>query len=205
VFATDPPPIPAETPAEAKRRHERVAERRKGTDIICHRGASEHAHENTLEAFRATFELGGDGNEFDIRATRDGVLVVFHDDMLDRHWRRTATWRLHLGGVAALPVPRPRPVRRAMPDPHAGRGLRPAPQTRRAHAPDIKRPGLDGAIGELLTRMDLWDHVGYCNAETGGAIPSDARFKPRRYKAGLYLDRGEVFPERHRGGAKEAR
>src|SRR5579864_5655612 len=40
--------------------------------------------ETSAEAFRATFELGGDGNEFDIRITRDGVLVVFHDDMLDR-------------------------------------------------------------------------------------------------------------------------
>src|SRR4051812_18631990 len=82
--AAEPPAIPAETPAEAKLRHERVAERRKVTDVICHRGSSEHAHENTLEAFRATFELGADGNEFDIRLTRDGVLVVFHDDMLDR-------------------------------------------------------------------------------------------------------------------------
>src|SRR5213592_5064668 len=84
VSAAGPPAIPAETPAEARRRHERVAERRKGVDIICHRGASEHAHENTLEAYRATFELGGDGNEFDIRATKYGVLVCFHDDMLDR-------------------------------------------------------------------------------------------------------------------------
>src|SRR5215212_7460829 len=79
------PPIPAEAPEAAKARHERVAERRKGPGIICHRGASEHAQENTLEAFRATFLLGGDGNEFDIRTTSDGVLVVFHDDMLDRH------------------------------------------------------------------------------------------------------------------------
>src|SRR6516162_3339816 len=71
--AAEPPAVPAETPEAAARRHERVAERRKGTDIICHRGSSEHAHENTLEAFRATFELGGDGNEFDIRATKDGV------------------------------------------------------------------------------------------------------------------------------------
>src|SRR5262249_3968704 len=84
AVAAAAPVVPAETPAEAKRRHERVAERRKGVDIICHRGASEHAHENTLEALRATFELGGDGNEFDIRITKDGVLVVFHDDMLDR-------------------------------------------------------------------------------------------------------------------------
>jgi glycerophosphoryl diester phosphodiesterase len=83
-LAADPPAIPAETPADAMRRHEQVAERRKGTDIICHRGASEFAHKNTLEAFRATFELGSDGNEFDIRLTKDGVLVVFHDDMLDR-------------------------------------------------------------------------------------------------------------------------
>src|SRR4051812_22442666 len=82
--AADPPAVPAESPAEVARRHERVAERRKSVDIICHRGASEHAHENTLEAFRATFELSGDGNEFDIRSTSDGVLVVFHDDMLDR-------------------------------------------------------------------------------------------------------------------------
>ena len=73
-----------ETPREAQERHERVAERRRGTDILCHRGAVEFAHENTLEAYRATFELGGDGNEIDIRVTKDGVLVCFHDDMLDQ-------------------------------------------------------------------------------------------------------------------------
>src|SRR5262249_44620213 len=60
---------------------------------------------------------------------------------------------------------------------------------------DIKRPGLDRAIAELLTRMDLWDHVGYCNSETGGVILRDERYKPRRYKGNLYADRGEVFPE----------
>src|SRR6186713_867945 len=79
------PVVPAETSDEARKRHDRVAERRKGPGVICHRGASEHAQENTLEAYRATFLLGGDGNEIDIRATSDGVLVVFHDDMLDRH------------------------------------------------------------------------------------------------------------------------
>jgi hypothetical protein len=50
--------IPAEATAEAKKRRERVAERGKRTHIICHRRASEFAHENTLEAYRATFELG---------------------------------------------------------------------------------------------------------------------------------------------------
>ena len=49
--AAEPPAVPAETADEVKRRHECVAERRKGTGVICHRGASEFAHENTLEAF----------------------------------------------------------------------------------------------------------------------------------------------------------
>src|SRR4051812_11399641 len=78
------PAARAETPDEARRRHEQVADRRQHVCVIAHRGSSEFAHENTLEAYRATFELGGDGNEFDLRVTKDGVLVVFHDDMLDR-------------------------------------------------------------------------------------------------------------------------
>src|SRR5690348_9084399 len=78
------PAARAETPDEAKRRHEQVAGRRGHTCVIVHRGSSEFAHENTLEAYRATLELGGDGNEFDLRVTKDGVLVVLHDDMLDR-------------------------------------------------------------------------------------------------------------------------
>ena len=49
-----------------------------------------------MEAYRATFELGGDGNEIDIRATSDGALVCFHDDMLDQHLQAygdVAEWR----------------------------------------------------------------------------------------------------------------
>src|SRR5437762_13640938 len=69
--------------ASSTQHHQRVAQRRAGVAIICHRGAHEFAYENTLEAYRATFELGGDGNEIDIRQTKDGVLVLLHDDMLD--------------------------------------------------------------------------------------------------------------------------
>jgi hypothetical protein len=65
--------IPTETPQEGLLRHQHVIERRQGEDVICHCSSSERAHENTLEAFRATFELGGDGDEFDLRATKDGL------------------------------------------------------------------------------------------------------------------------------------
>jgi hypothetical protein len=195
-FATDKPAIPPETPAEAKARHERVAERRKGVDIICHRGSSEFAHENTLEAFRATFELGGDGNEFDIRQTKDGVLVVFHDDMLDRlliAYGDVAdyTWE----DLRRFFFRNPGRFREECRIPTLVEVL----HLHRNYAGlmhlDIKRPKLDEAISDLLTRMDMWDQVGYCNTETGGVILKDPRYKARQYKGGLYLDHGEVFPD----------
>ncbi|MGI5959668.1 MAG: glycerophosphodiester phosphodiesterase [Massiliimalia sp.] len=49
-----------------------------------HRGASSYAPENTFSAFYLGLQMGADGIETDIHATRDGVLVLFHDDTLDR-------------------------------------------------------------------------------------------------------------------------
>lgn len=191
-----PDDLPAETPAEAQRRHELVAQRRSGVSVISHRGASEFAHENTLEAYRATFELGGDGNEIDIRSTRDGVLVCFHDDMLDRltdGWGDVSdlTWdelqRLKLTSPGRFgPQARiPRLIEVLALHRQVG-GL--------LHL-DIKRPGFDQRISDLLTRLDLWDHVASCNADTGGVIVRDPRFRPQRYRGGLYQDRSEVFPD----------
>ena len=42
--------VPVETPQASADRHQRVAQRRSQIQIICHRGAWEFAHENTLEA-----------------------------------------------------------------------------------------------------------------------------------------------------------
>lgn len=47
--------------------------------IIAHRGASRERAENTLPAFERALELGADGVELDVHATRDGVVVVHHD------------------------------------------------------------------------------------------------------------------------------
>ncbi len=52
--------------------------------IIAHRGASTHAPENTLAAFWEAIEAGADGIEFDVRLTKDGIPVVFHDSTLRR-------------------------------------------------------------------------------------------------------------------------
>lgn len=40
--------------------------------------------ENSLAAFRAALQQGADGIELDVELTRDGELVVMHDDTLDR-------------------------------------------------------------------------------------------------------------------------
>lgn len=49
-----------------------------------HRGASSYYPENTLSAFFAGLDLGANGIETDIHKTKDGVLVLFHDDELER-------------------------------------------------------------------------------------------------------------------------
>ena len=54
------------------------------TLVIAHRGASAEEKENTLPAFERAIELGADYIEFDIQASSDGALVVFHDLLLDR-------------------------------------------------------------------------------------------------------------------------
>ena len=47
--------------------------------VIGHRGARGLAPENTLEALRAGVEAGADMLEFDIRLTKDKILVMVHD------------------------------------------------------------------------------------------------------------------------------
>src|SRR6185436_3621496 len=104
--------------------------------------------------------LGADGNEMDIRRTKDGVLVLFHDDMLDRileaygdvsdyTWAELQRFRFRNPGRFGDQCRIPTLVE--VLDLHRKRaGL--------IHL-DIKRPNLDTAIADLLTQMDMWDHV----------------------------------------------
>lgn len=51
---------------------------------IGHRGARALEPENTLRSFGRAVELGVDAVELDVRRTADGVVVVVHDDKVDR-------------------------------------------------------------------------------------------------------------------------
>jgi len=49
-----------------------------------HRGASEYTPENTLLSFYTGVYMGANGIETDVQRTKDGILVLFHDDTLAR-------------------------------------------------------------------------------------------------------------------------
>lgn len=52
--------------------------------VLGHRGASGYAPENTLEAFKMAMDMGADGFELDVHLSKDGELVVIHDETVDR-------------------------------------------------------------------------------------------------------------------------
>jgi glycerophosphoryl diester phosphodiesterase len=74
-------------------------------EVVAHRGASAYAAEHTVTAYDLALEQGADALELDIRATRDGQLVVLHDRTL----ARTHLDRRAIGAVPAAELPGPLP------------------------------------------------------------------------------------------------
>ena len=54
------------------------------TKIIAHRGSLAYTPNNTLSAFRLAVKLGADGIELDVQKTKDDVLIVCHDQVIDK-------------------------------------------------------------------------------------------------------------------------
>lgn len=89
---------------------------------IAHRGCMEAGPENSLTAFEEAAALGAGGVEMDVRRTRDGKLVVFHDadvrrltmgwqgpyssgKVKDMTWEKLSQVRLPFGGHLLKAVP----------------------------------------------------------------------------------------------------
>lgn len=117
---------------------------------LAHRGGAVDvagsALENTLAAFMAAARLGFGYLETDVHLTRDGVLVAFHDDELDRVTDRAGriadlTWeevsRARIGGRE--PVPTLAQVLTALPQARINI--------------DLKAPGTPAALLALLREM----------------------------------------------------
>lgn len=80
---------------------------------MAHRGFDLGGLENSMRAFEAAVRLGYRYVETDVHATRDGHVVAFHDDTLDRvtdgagritemSWRQVS--RTRIGGVEPVPL-----------------------------------------------------------------------------------------------------
>ncbi|WP_294527344.1 glycerophosphodiester phosphodiesterase [uncultured Allofournierella sp.] len=67
----------------------------KQSKVFAHRGASQYAPENTLEAFRLAMEQGAEGIELDVHLSADGELVVIHDETLERTTNGTGLVKDH--------------------------------------------------------------------------------------------------------------
>ena len=132
---------------------------------MAHRGSMLLWPENTMTAFQNAVNLGYLYLETDLRISRDGVLVTFHDDTLDRTtdgtglvsdhlWeelgRLDAGYRLRLNGDhpyrgQGIRIPTLKEVVTAYPD--------------RVFSLDLKSDGMEEALVETISRLDLWDRV----------------------------------------------
>ena len=52
--------------------------------LIAHRGGPVYNPENTMTAFQYAIEVGANWLEFDVQRTMDDILVVIHDETVDR-------------------------------------------------------------------------------------------------------------------------
>lgn len=187
--------LPTESKSEREQRHKLVTERRSGTIVTVHRGASAFAPENTLEAYAAAMDYSADGCEIDIRRTADGILVLFHDDMLDRLTDGFGT--LNQLTYAELLSLHPRYIYGA-----ATKDTRPptlaavltlARQRAMLLHLDIKEPGIEEDIIKMLDEADMWDHVVSVSPYNSEQIQKHPQFKPLQYKApGLFEDRTDM-------------
>lgn len=148
---------------------------------IAHAGGHHERPDNTMEAYRHAAEVGADMLEIDLNLSADGVVMVIHDDRIDRYANGTglvvdytaeqlqefdaAYWWPHLHGQA-------RENREDRPDadfPYRGKGITfPTLDEVLAAFPDLPinmeikppfRPELVRATGETLRRHERTTNV----------------------------------------------
>lgn len=144
---------------------------------LAHRGGALYGPnvglENTLTAFRNAIDLGYTYIETDVRLTKDGRLVVFHDDRLDRVTNASgpvAELRWSQIREARFPSGEPVPLLVDVLDAFPGINLN----------IDLKSPGTAAAVWELVRHRGLHDRI---------CVGS---FSPRSITHFRFLSSGEV-------------
>jgi glycerophosphoryl diester phosphodiesterase len=123
---------------------------------FAHRGGAYHPEieglENTLAAFRHAAALGYRYLETDVHVTKDGVLLAFHDDVLDRVTDK-------MGAIRELTLDEIREARIGGREqiPTFAELLDAFPDAR--FNIDIKSDGAAAALAGVVQERDLWDRV----------------------------------------------
>ena len=132
---------------------------------MAHRGSMLLWPENTMTAFQEAVDLGYRYLETDLQISRDGVLVTFHDDTLDRTTdghglvsNRTLEELKQLDAAHKFQIDGHYPYR--------GRGIRiptleelATAYPDRIFSLDLKSDGMEEALIETIRRLNLWDRV----------------------------------------------
>lgn len=130
-----------------------------------HRGGRLRWPENTMLAFQKSAELGYQYFETDLRMSADGVLMVFHDDTLDR----TTDGSGPVNAYTATELKRFDAAFRFGSDqgwPYRGQGVT-IPTLEElvtafreaSFTLELKQAGLGDALVRFIERLDLWDRV----------------------------------------------
>lgn len=162
--------------------------------LYAHRGASAERPENTMPAFERAMEIGVDALELDVHLTRDGQLIVSHDDNARRMAAAPLAWsQLDLAEAQQLDVGwgfvAPDGTR-----PFAGQGICvPTFQHVLAEFPDvminvdIKDDAIDATL-EVIAMMHATERVTVASFQTRTAV----EVRRRGYKGATALSQYEV-------------
>lgn len=80
------------------------------TFIWAHRGASGYEIDNTIESFNLALEMGADGLESDVVATKDNHLILYHDQTIPWQGKRVTPDELTLEQIQDIDLGRGRKV-----------------------------------------------------------------------------------------------
>ncbi|MDX1934174.1 MAG: glycerophosphodiester phosphodiesterase family protein [Capsulimonadales bacterium] len=165
--------------------------------LFLHRSASMAAPENTVPALEAAVRQGADGVEIDIRRTKDGYFVLYHDDwVLEDRGPGGKIEDMPLSEVLTLDVgKRFGPQWKGLRTPLLGDVLRFAKANELLLFLDIKTAGTYEAVLKAVTDAGCLPLV----RNVGGQVPKDVFRSPdaRPFLRGWnYTDGGEEDPER---------
>lgn len=154
------------------------------TQIIAHRGGPKYAPENTLAAFQHAITQGVDWLEFDVQMTQDGVLVVIHDETVDRTTNGTGTVRdLTFAQIRALDAGQGQkvPTFKEVVELAKANKVKILPETKSAPL----YPGLEAKMLQVLDEAGYLDQTIIQSFEAG-SLNTLHRLNPKAHLCALY-------------------